>query len=498
MSGLLKAQSGILPTFRILTEDGQHKVSLFSTPLTSQGPITQLPGSPSVNIPPPSILSTPDEPLIAYKLEDYNKRFGDQRSEQETTVKQPITIEGLLRSQRFATASGEGGSVPATSTPISSLLSLARHMPSVHITSASTVSTQIQQLLSSLAKSTNISANISSAVPSTVLTPLKLPSSQSGVNQSVGLSPANNQLSLSNGQSLIQSSQSGSPLQNSVPTLMSSLAKTTSLTGGNVIKIITSASATESDVKLVDKIPAVQKLQFPEFTIPGTVAMVTNSTSQNVDSPQSKIQVIESELVTRPSPVETQAQIHITVNRNGAYTTHTPTSSLVTGVTLAPLAVPKAATTTNLDTTVPIVSDSAQPSGSSVSASTTVLKPVSSEPTSSVACLTQGGHTYSVPHVETLGKVSSMLESSPVTEYVSQSLTSSVGPHTISTAAISSPRIQTPTTSVSTSLSGVPKVTTVRAPPNVTVSYTATPKQSLSTLASTRTRRIRTPKQFDL
>ena len=442
-------------------------------------------------MPSPAILGTQEEPLIAYKLEDYNKKFGEQKSELETSIKSPITIEGLLRSQKFAAASSDVLNTQSTSTPISSLLSFARQMPSVHITTASTVSTQIQQLLSSLARSSNNLPTSSSSLPSTVLTPLKLPSSQSPLSQSTSL--ASNHLNQSSASSQVQMSQTGSPLQNSVPTLMSSLAKTTSLTGGNVIKIISSANSSQSESKVEDKGLAVQRLKFSDLSASGVIPNPTTSIGQVVDFSKSKIQVIESETVTKPSPVESQAQIHITVNRNGVYTTRTPTGDQVGGDSITPF---HPNTNPAISNDVNIVSLTENAGCSNISNPSIV--PAQKSHSDSLHTLTQGGHTYSSPPIETLGQVSSMLESSPITEYISQSGPSAVGPNTICTASISSSRVQIPVIGHGSMSSSQQRAPTSRASPNVTVSYTATPKQSLSTLASTRTRRIRTPKQFDL
>ncbi|XP_060565534.1 KAT8 regulatory NSL complex subunit 3-like isoform X2 [Ruditapes philippinarum] len=495
LSGLLKSQSGLLPTFRILTEDGQHKVSLFSQQPSQTSTSQMFTSAPMTNIPSPAILGTHEEPLIAYKLEDYNKKFGEQRSVPDTSMKSPITIESLLRSQKFASASNDGLNAQATSTPISSLLSLARQMPSVHMTTASTVSSQIQQLLSSLARSSSNLPTSSSSLPSTVLTPLKLPGTPTPASQSPSLT--NNLLNQSGGNSQAQVSQSGSPLQNSVPTLMSSLAKNTSLTGGNVIKIISSTNSPQNESKLEEKVPAVQRLHFPEFTVSGSVSSPASSLGQVVDSPRPKIHVIESEAVSRPSPVESQAQIHITVNRNGVYTTHTSTTKQAIGGSTASFA---SAVNPIVSPNVNIVSisETVSSSSSSIPSVAPVHRHHLLQSSDSAPTLTQGGHTYSSPPIETLGQVSSMLESSPITEYVSQVRPSPIGPNTICTASISSSRAQVPSFGCGSSSSGQQRATTSRAPPNVTVSYTATPKQSLSTLASTRTRRIRTPKQFDL
>lgn len=487
LSGLLKTQAGLLPAFRILTEDGQHKVSLFSPQTTATG---QMVCSTPVNLPSPTILGTHDEPLIAMKLEDYNKRFEPDLP----AAKPTITIEGLLRSQR------EAASTPVTSTPISSLLSLARHIPAVHITTASTVSNQIQQLLSSLARSTNNTSNPSSSLPSTVLTPLKLPSSQSGVSQSPSLSHI--QVNHPSGHSHAQMSQSGSPLQNSVPTLMSSLAKTSSLTGGNVIKIITpSNTSSQNEVKLEEKGLAVQKIQFPELLVPGNVSNLAGNINQNVESPKSassRIQVIESETVCNPSSVETQAQIHITVNRSGAYTAQTLAGGTISGVTGSLVSSVSMSSLTSIPKQTSLSGNLYEHSSCIFPSLTSIPKPVFTDTASSLPSLSQGGHTYNASPVDTLGQVSSMLESSPITEYGTHSYQNSIAPNTISTASISNPRIHVHPTVGVTPVTGSQKVATNRAAPNVTVSYTATPKQSLSTLAATRTRRIRTPKQFDL
>ena len=133
-----------------------------------------------------------------------------------------ITMEAIIRAQQqqqAAVVNAAGGS-----TPISSLLSLARHMPQGS-TPASVHST-IQQLLTSLAR-----AQLpTSALPTVLSSTTTLLSSPT----KTATSPA------------LHTSLTGSPLQNSVPTLMSSLAKTSSIPASSLLKRMTSVSVDES------------------------------------------------------------------------------------------------------------------------------------------------------------------------------------------------------------------------------------------------------------
>lgn len=473
LSGLLKAQHGVLSSYKIMPDNGDQKGVMKSSPQilvnSSSQPVSPFPST----VQSPMVIGNSDEPLIAYKLEDYNKKFGAAQNEPEAASPKPtITIEGLLRNSKLISSEV----TPNTSTPISSLLSLARHMPSVQLTTTSSVSNQIQQLLSCLAKSSNISSTTGS-LPSTVLTPLKIPSCQSAVNEPLGLLP--NPSTPSTGYPVTSVIQSGSPLQNSVPTLMSSLTKTTSITGGNMIKIMTSPNSSADELKG----PAIQKLQFPESSL-STLSQFASITESSVLSQKL---IPDGKCLAASNITKSQPQIQITVNKSNAYAVQSSTLLDTSGFNqISSLSKPILISDAGETFTVPQKSD--------VLVSYSNIQSRLPETNNS---LSYGGHSYSASPVETLGKVSSMLESSPITEYASHTSMRTASANTISTAALSHQWTNVPQSGglnvCSPATSHRP--TPTRASPNVTVSYTATAKQSLS---STRTRRIRTPKQFDL
>ncbi|KAL4231455.1 KAT8 regulatory NSL complex subunit 3 [Mactra antiquata] len=469
LPGILKPQHGGLPSYRIIS-DKEHKSSSKSSPQISVNS-SQAPSQSATGISSSMASNSPEEPLIAYKLEDYYKKFGLTLSEpSEVTVSKPtITIEGLLRNSKLVTPDMTSN----TSTPISSLLSLARHMPTVQLTTASSVSNQIQQLLSCLAKSNNTSS-LAGSVPSTVLTPLKIPSSQNVVSESSALLHSSPIPSV--GLPVGSLSQSGSPLQNSVPTLMSSLTKTSSMTGGNMIKIMTPSNTPSDEAKM----SAVQRLQFPESPIVSISRTV--SSSEPFSTPSSQIFALSKSIIT---PINLATGSHdLSVNKSLSHLV----SSAVIGSNASSLA----------QLSKRPVSDAGTMS-ESTDKGELFLTGVTSVTRHSDSSLSHGGHSYSVYPVETLGKVSSMLESSPITEYATNQSVRSGGPSCVSSITFSHQK--TLPTHIGTMNIGTPVSTPrsiPRASPSVSLSYTATPKPSLTTLSSTRTRRIRTPKQFDL
>lgn len=468
MTGLLRTQPGILPTFRILTDESGQKTALFTTPQPlPPTPEQQLPAT--VNLPSPAILGTvEDPPFVAYKIEDSNKKFSNEpKSEQEPTQRQMISVESLLRSQMNVRQEPQSATI--TNTPISSLLSLAKHMPvQISTTTPASVASHLQQLLVNLSRSqlaANTTLNLSAVASS-----LSSISSTQAVSNSLSGSLT----------STVSQNQSGSPLQNSVPTLMSSLAKTSpSVQGGVIKKTATASTATEQALfsaqsASVEKSGQVKRTDYQEFAAPASSGKTFTGTQtlETIDLTVSGNQeeTLAKKQIRAPSPLQ------ITVNKPG----------------LPPMPAHSQSVNLVFERSVAV-----QGGGLAIG-SPSILKQVNPFTATVATAPTQRpSSSIDTTREETLGKVSSMLESSPVTERQSQviDLSAKYAPGAVQEQkSVATPVATIPVSVVSMATKG----STSRAPPSVSTSYTATPKQSLSNLAQTRTRRIRTPKQFDL
>lgn len=441
LTGLLRTQAGVLPTFRIVTDQKGEKSALFSSPIPSS--TDQQQHTPTIHLPSPAVLGTEEPPLIAYRLEDYNKKFGaEAKQETESLPRGMISVESLLRGQQVSKRS-DSQSGPVTSTPISSLLSLAKHMPVQLSTSApASVSSQIQQLLANLSRS-QIATSVTSSMSPATVSSFQAPISIFGGTHTQAMVITTAQLS-----------QSGSPLQNSVPTLMSSLGRSVLSTGGSIIRktasAVTDSTQSSPQESMADKSTAVKKIDFQDFVAPA-------SASRSLSSAQHSDTI---DLTNLADESENQTEI-----RPGTFLDHQT-----------------------------LLLDKSVISNSSASVGTqSVLKPVST--TFSPKVVSSG--TSEVYKEETLGQVSSMLESSPITEkqtpVIDLTQKNTTGKRLDLLAGVT----VGPGLSVSVPV-GVPKTGAVKTPSSVSTSYTATPKPSLSNLACTRTRKIKTPKQFDL
>ncbi|XP_052773683.1 KAT8 regulatory NSL complex subunit 3-like [Mya arenaria] len=318
LSGLLQSR---LPTFRIVTDERGQSRAVFATPATptSQASTTE---APLVNLPSPAILGSLEEPpLVAYKLDDYQKKFQDPEPTAPRTT--AISMEAIIRAQQASQSQAQ----PSTSTPISSLLSLARQIPGV--SSPSSVASTIQQLLSSLARS---------PLPTSVISPIissaqgLISSSHAAQSEVSGIQ----QISQSAGLSQIQISQSGSPLQNSVPTLMSSLAKSSAIPANSLLKRMTSVTI-EQPTDLAAK-AAAPKPEVHEIATQSRLMYVTplnNQETTTIDLTEDTDDN-ETEVAQNSGPsANSQSSIQITVSRQGAAPSIEQSSSLPQAMSLS-------------------------------------------------------------------------------------------------------------------------------------------------------------------
>lgn len=260
---------------------------------------------------------------------------------------------------------------------------------------------------------------------------------------------------------------------------MSSLAKTSpSVQGGVIKKTATASTATEQALfsaqsASVDKSGQVKRTDYQEFVAPASSGKTFTGTQtlETIDLTVSGNQeeTLAKKQVRAPSPLQ------ITVNKPGlsSLPAHSQSVNLVFERSVA-----------------------VQGGGSAIG-SPSILKQVNPFSATVATAPTHRPSSSTDTREETLGKVSSMLESSPVTERQSQVIDLSA--KYVPGAVQEQKSVATPVATIPVSVvSMATKGSTSRAPPSVSTSYTATPKQSLSNLAQTRTRRIRTPKQFDL
>ncbi|KAH3789566.1 KAT8 regulatory NSL complex subunit 3-like [Dreissena polymorpha] len=468
LTGLLRGQPGLLPSFRILTDESGHKTAVFSsqpstvstaTPFVSSVLNLQLAATSGADIG-----SATDAPLVAYRLEDYEKKFPDAN---QPSIKTTISIEGLLRSQQPLSSPA-----PLTSTPISSLLSLARQMPGNIPTSS--VSSQIQQLLSTLARS---------HMPTSVIPP-QLHSPAIVVSQQAVVPPSTISYSVSQSGSItqIQMNQSGSPLQNSVPTLMSSLTKCAST---SLIKRMTSLNSDQSQATVTSPSPILTKtdLTLPITTV-SSVPMKNILIEETIDL--TKSDEVDTDILMESKSREASPAMRNAGVQSPIHIISRPIISIETPNQVG-LKQSQPATVMCLSTKT----STALKPGLVMSQTFTAQKPgpVISQATSINSPLLQIFPLKTTE--EPLGQVSSLLESSPITQSATQS-------HTLQTCASqwsSEMASDVSSVSVAVALDSTLVCDSVSVP-NVVASNTLTPKPNIT--ATTRTRKIRTPKQFDL
>ena len=441
---MFKTSAGLLPSFVI--DDNTQKSALFTA---TKIPLSQAELASSKNynhnLPSPAILGSSDEPLIAYKLDDSYKRFGQLSDTPQS--KPTISIEGLLQSPG-----------PSFIGDVSSpLLNLGATRPQVHVTTAPTMASHIHQLLANMSKSITPSTTTIS-LPSAYTPTKSTHLTKTDIASSTSLNP-------------MQINQSGSPLQNSVPTLMSSLNKTSGFSISNMIKIVTSTPQDIQERKESDnpRTNLVQKLHFHDLPS----ALSTTDSSKLPDSSGNFVGSVINTVEQFNNPAKCSGvSTPISLTKTDEVFSHMISSIAAAKSSTKPDLSSRTVPTAGLEYPLPF------------SVLSQVGLPVSSYDQ-------QVRLVSSVPSEETLGKVSSLLESSPVTERTTPTSTRndfsltqrSHGLHGVNVTVVTG--------------SGQKSSSVRNLNPTVT-SYTATPKQSLATLAATRTRRIRTPKQFDL
>lgn len=380
---------------------------------------------------------------------------------------------------------GQGHSSPVTSIHQALLLSLQRQKPAVHITTASTVTNQIHQLLASMPRNT------------TALSPTSSPPAIQNVPQS--------------------------PIQSKVPTLVSSLSNSSSSPNVSrhqvgIVNIFPEPKMDKAATEINEKeqlevrdktesrerVEAIQKLQFHDFPL----------TTASLPATQTGSKVTQARILTSKSlEVENQPQtkpqaIHITVNKSSHSAQMASTFANLTHA-LSSLSKP---TTPNIIITTAGSSQSKETNSTQTAlsgSSTVTFKPAAEKTVPKTggvsyigsATITSSGSSRQPEKPqemeESLGKVSSLLESSPITEKTKTVTTASETTQSTISVVHIKPNIVSGAPAPSSG-HHVTKSTTPKAPSATISSYTSTAKPVLSSVASTRTRRIKTPKQYDL
>lgn len=335
--------------------------------------------------------------------------------------------------------SSSENTLPTLASTLSSLHNALRtgYKPSVHITSAS-VTSQIQHLLTTVNRST-------------------------------------------------ESLQSKPP--KSLPTLLSSLKSQIISSPGSILDTTSSSHSVSSEASNssnhstttqteTEKLQALQKLQFHDFPLttaslikfpnPPALSQTKILGSSNIN----KTHAQSDQVTCKGSQVESSGTMTVDMDQTSPPRQTRP--AIISTVTEGNIV------------TVSLTSDKSI---------------VHSSPSSTKTQLTGSGLNKSVvtSSIETLGKVNSLLESSPVIQRTSTNIvtpsSSQVGSYTVTKSFDITPKKSSATT---TSHSGSVSSRSAKAASTAVTSYTATPKPALSTIAATRTRRIRTPKQYDL
>ncbi|XP_076105175.1 uncharacterized protein LOC143073479 isoform X2 [Mytilus galloprovincialis] len=345
-------------------------------------------------------------------------------------------------------------SLASTLTSLHNALRTGGYKPSVHITSAQSMTSQIQHLL------------------------------YSSVNRTTE-----------------------SKTHKSLPTLLSSLKSPAMVSPGSILEAssspshtsgtsINSSTTTQTDS---EKLQAIQKLQFHDFPLT-TASLIKFPNTATLT--QAKI-LTSSNATKSPSPglsdISKPSTVQI-VTSKGNQMESSGTMTMETDDTSPPRPQRPAIVSTVTEGNIVTVSLTSDKSIIHSAPSTTKLQ------------TTGSGIIRPIATSETLGKVNSLLESSPVIQRTSTNIvtpsSSQIGSYTI-TKTYESTSKKTPVTSTTTHVGSLvpkssntthpvtPKTSKSTAATTVT-SYTATPKPALSTIAATRTRRIKTPKQYDL
>ena len=384
-------------------------------------------------------------------------------------------------SSATSTGHNHGYSSPVTSIH-QALLMLQRQKPAVHITTASTVANQIQQLLTSMPRTTSPLSPTSATTPqNTPVSPIqsKNPTLVNTLSSSVpAVVPSSNNSHRQVG-IIVPGSSADNPSENQ---------------GDN--------SETMQSEESQGKVEAIQKLQFHDFPLTTSSLSATQSGSK---ATQAKILTSKSFETESQSQSKPQA-IHITVNKSS----HTnqmvsPFANLTQA--LSSLGTNRPNPNIIITSAGSQTKESSSTQTSLSATSTVTFKPALERLVSrperpsfpGPATVSSAGSSRQPEKVieveESLGKVSSLLESSPITE---KTKTTSPEPlHSNISVVHIKPNI---ISGAPASSSGhhVTKSSTPKPPSATVASYTSTAKPILSTAGSTRTRRIKTPKQYDL
>lgn len=369
-------------------------------------------------------------------------------------------------------------SAPVLSTPqisLPSLINLSNVLrggikPSVHITTAGPVSSQIQQLLAGISKAGVTSTASIKSLSSTSVNPQSSASSLTAASKS----PISQAL--------------GSPL---ISFDISSASSTSGTQHVTYVLPSQTQKLVESPAKAQEMVTQSQQTVSPDSTLED---LDQTSGDRSMEETDETVQAVQ------------KSQYH-----DFPLTTGSIPQSLVSTITQAKLL---SSSLPHTSVTVPKTFTSAS-TVNKIASGLSLQKSSPSSTTIHISSERQGQHTVVTPTIyktsksptiiptttETLGKVSSLLESSPVIQRTSTTVgVSSVSPQSMlayhfktieSEHKGSTTLVTVSPTSPSTRPS--PKSTT----PSVT-SYTPTPKPVLPPNSATRTRKIKTPRQYDL
>ena len=417
------------------------------------------------------------------------------------------TILGNLREpfmpERTSSSLGQsqGLSNPVSTIQQALLMSLQRQKPAVHITTASTVTNQIHQLLASMPRNTTpLSTLAPSTSQNTPISPIqsKVPTLVNSL--STALPP-----SVSHHQAAIVNVASGSSDVKTIEDKQDMDVDETRNKSENLERLELENNERRElerrerlELESRERIEAIQKLQFHDFPLT-TVTLSSTQTSSKVT--QATIltgKCLETEEQSKPSA------IHITVNKSSQSLQMASTFANLTQA-ISSLSKPVSSPSVIITTARETSGTQTSLSSSSTSASTVSFRPAPEKPIPKPGALSYlgsatitSGPSRQVQEVEeSLGKVSSLLESSPVIEKAKTVVTSSESTQSSVSIVHIKPNIVSGAP-VSTAGHHVVKSTAHKTPSSVVTSYTPTAKPVLSTIAATRTRRIKTPKQYDL
>lgn len=346
--------------------------------------------------------------------------------------------ESMLSKQLQSSTENSLPSLASTLTSLHNALRTGGYKPSVHISSAASMSSQIQHLLTSVSRA---------------------------------------------------SDSSQSKAQKALPTLLSSLKSPVISSPGSILDSASSNQSVSSESSTTqtenEKLQAIQKLQFHDFPLT-TASLIKFPNASAVTQAKlfgpSNVNKIQTH--TESSKTST---IQIVSNK-GSQVESAGTMTIDTEELSPPRPSRPAIVSTVTEGNIVTVSLTSDKSIIHSAPSTTKTQVTGSAITKSMVSTS----------VETLGKVNSLLESSPViqrTNIVTPS-SSQVGSNT--TTKSYDITLKKTSATVTATHSGSVSSRSSKSTSTAVTSYTATPKPSLSTIAATRTRRIRTPKQYDL